>query len=108
MIRRVRFRGEPGRTGSVFFLPKAGAGFAVPHTENTLFGEPNEKGFQFFHGWNIDAAAALRVHILKRLYVEVEEKALFVRYFGVNVDQGTAHHSVKAAEFSFHFGVSFR
>jgi len=108
VIRRVRLRGEPGRTGSIFFLPKAGGGFAVPHTENTLFGQPNEKGFQFFHGWDLDAAAAVRVHIFKRLYVEVEEKALYVRYFGVKVDQGTAQHSVKGAEFSFHFGVSFR
>jgi hypothetical protein len=108
VIRRVRLRGEPGRTGSVFFLPKAGGGFAVPHTENTLFGQPNEKGFQFFHGWDLDAAAAVRVHIFKRLYVEVEEKALYVRYFGVKVDQGTMQHSVKAAEFSFHFGVAFR
>ncbi len=108
VIRRVRLRGEPGRTGSVFFLPKAGGGFAVPHTENTLFGQANEKGFQFFHGWDLDAAAAVRVHIYKRLYVEVEEKAMYVRYFGVNVDQGTAQHTMKAAEFSLHFGVAFR
>ena len=84
------------------------AGFAVPHTENTLFGQPNEKGFQFFHGWDLDAAAALRVHYFKGLYVELEEKVLYVRYFGVNVDQGTAHHNLKAAEFSFHFGFAFR
>ena len=104
----MRLRGEPGQTGSVFFLAKAGGGFAVPHTENVLFGQPNEKGFQFFHGLDMDAGAAIRVHLLQRLYFEVEEKAVFARYFGVKVDRGTAGHSVKASEFTFNFGVSFK
>jgi len=108
LVRRVRLRGESGRTGSVFFLAKGGGGFAVPHTENVLFGQPNEKGFQAFHGWDLDAAAAIRVHMLKRLYFEFEEKALYARYFGVKVDRGTADHSLKASEFNFNFGVSFR
>lgn len=108
LIRRVRLRGERGRTGSVFFLAKAGGGFAVPHTENVLFGQPNEKGFQFFHGWDLDAGAAVRVHLVKRLYFEFEEKAVYARYFGVKVDRGTARHTVKASEFTFNLGMSFR
>ena len=108
LVRRVRLAREPGQTGFVSFLAKGGAGFAVPHTENTLFGQPNEKGFQPFHGWNMDAAAAVRAHVYKPIYVEFEEKLLYARYFGVKVDQGTASHSVKASEFSFHFGASFR
>jgi hypothetical protein len=108
VLRRVRLRGEPTHTGSMFILGKAGGGFAVPHTENTLFGQPNDKGFQPFHGWDLDAAAAFRIHVFKPVYVELEEKLLYARYFGVKVDQGTAHHSVKNAEFSFHFGVAIR
>jgi hypothetical protein len=105
-IRRVRLRGEPGRTGSVSFLAKAGGGFAVPHTENILFSQPNEKGFQFLHGLDVDASAAVRVHVLKRLYVEAEGKGVYARYFGVKVDQGTARHSVKAGEFTFNVGLA--
>jgi len=108
LIRRVRLRGEPKRTGSVFLLAKAGGGFAMPHTENVLFGQANEKGFQFFHGWDMDAGAAVRVHLLKRLYFEFEEKAVYARYFGVKVDRGTARHTVKAGAFTFNFGMSFR
>lgn len=107
LVRRVRLRGEPGRTGSIFLLAKAGGGFAIPHTENVLFGEPNGKGFQPFHGWNLDAGVAVRVHLLKRLYGELEEKAVYARYFGVKVDRGTARHSVKASEFTFNVGVTF-
>lgn len=108
VIRRVRVAGEPGRTGHVAFLAKAGGGFAVPHTENALFDHPNEAGFQFFHGWDLDAVAAVRVHLWRPLYFEFEEKLVYARYFGVNIDRGTARHSVKASEFTFSFGLAFR
>jgi hypothetical protein len=108
VIRRVRVRGEPKRTGYVAFLAKAGGGFANPHTENVLFGEPNDKGFQFFQGWNMDAVAALRLNIFKRLYFEFEDKLVYVRYSGLNVDRGKARQSVKANEFTLNFGVAFR
>jgi hypothetical protein len=108
LIRRVRLRGEPGRTGAVSFLAKAGGGFANPHTENAVFDQPNDKGFQFVQGWNVDAVAAVRIHLFNPLYFEVEEKLIYARYFGVNVDRGTARHSVKASEFTFSFGLAFR
>lgn len=108
LIRRVRLAGEPGRTGHLVFLAKAGGGFAVPHTENTVFGQPNDKGFQFFHGWDVDGVAAVRLHLFRPLYFEFEEKLVYARYFGVKVDQGTARHSVKASEFTFSFGLAFR
>jgi hypothetical protein len=108
LIRRFHVAGAPGRTGHVAVLAKTGGGFAVPHTENTLFGQPNDKGFQPFHGWNLDAGAAVRIHILKPLYFEVEQKFVYARYSGVKVDSGTARHSVKASEFTFNFGMAFR
>ena len=107
-VRRVQLRGEPKRTGSISFLAKAGGGPAMPHTENELFGQPNDRGFQFFHGWDVDAAAAIRLHAYKRLYIEAEEKLVYARYFGVKVDRGTAAHSVKASEFIVSGGFSFR
>jgi hypothetical protein len=107
LVRRYRLAGQHGRTGYLTFLAKAGGGFAVPHTENTLFGVNNEAGFQFFQGWNLDAVAAARVHMFKGLYFEFEEKFVYARYFGVNIDRGKAAHTVKAAEFAFHFGWSF-
>ena len=108
-IRRFRI-GErgPGRTGHVSFLAKAGAGFAIPHTENAVFDQPNDPGFQPFKGWNMDAVAAVRIHVYKPIYVELEEKLLYARYYGVNINRGEAHHSVKANELSFHFGLALR
>jgi len=108
LIRRIRLAGEPGRTGYFALLAKAGGGVAFPHTENTVFGQPNEKGFQFFHGWDLDAAAAVRVHIWKPVYFEVEGKLVYARYFDVKIDRGTARHSVKAAEYNWNFGVAFK
>jgi hypothetical protein len=107
LVRRYRLAGEHRKTGYFTFLAKAGGGFAVPHTENTLFGVNNDAGFQFFHGWTLDAVAAARVHMYKGLYFEFEEKFVYAHYFGVNIDRGEASHTVKAAEFAFHFGWSF-
>lgn len=79
VVRRGGLRGVRERTGAVSWLAKAGGGFAMPHTENVLFGQPNEKGFQFFHGVDMDVAAAVRVTLPKRLYFEFEEKVLYAR-----------------------------
>lgn len=108
LIRRWRLAGEEGRTGYLTFLAKAGGGFANPHTENSVFGQPNEKGFQFFQGWNVDAVAAVRIHIFKPIYFEFEEKLVYARYSGVNIDNGKARHSLKANEFTWSFGWAFR
>jgi hypothetical protein len=107
LIRRYRLTGGPRRTGSIAILLKAGGGFAVPHTENTVFGELNEPGFQFFIGWTADVAAAVRAHLWRGLYFEFEDKLLYARYSGVHVDQGEARHSVKANEFNWNFGWAF-
>ena len=104
----MKLAGSVGRTGYVAVLLKAGGGFAVPHTENTVFGQPNQPGFQWFIGWNVDAGAAVRAHLWCGLYVEFEDKFVFARYFDVNVDRGTARHGVMANEWSFHFGLSIK
>ena len=108
LVRRVQLAGQRHRPGHLVFLAKGGGGFAWPHTENTVFGQPNDKGFQPFHGWNVDAAAAVRLHLWKPFYFEAEEKVVYARYFGVKVHQGTARHSVKANEFTWSFGITFR
>jgi len=108
LLRRARLFREPQRFGHLVFLGKAGGGFAVPHTENHVFDQPNDPGFQPFHGWNLDAAAAARMDLWKGLYFEFEEKLLYAKYYGVNIDQGEARHSVKASEFSWSFGWAFR
>ena len=108
LIRRMTLAGKWGHTGHIALLLKGGGGFAVPHTENALFGQPNEAGFQWFAGWNVDAGAAVRAHVWRGVYVEFEDKFVYARYFDVNVDRGTARHGVTANEFSFHFGLSFR
>ncbi len=108
LVRRIRLAGEPRRAGHLAILLKGGAGFAVPHTENTLFGQPNARGFQAFKGWNVDAAAAARAHLWRGLYFEFEDKLLYARYFGVKIDRGTEAHSITANEFSVNFGFAFR
>ncbi len=108
LIRRIRLAGTPGKSGHVAFLAKAGGGFAWPHTENTLFGQNNDAGFQPFHGWDADASAAVRVNLVKGFYFEFEEKLMYARYFGVKINQGKASQSVKSNEYIWNFGLGFK
>jgi len=108
LIRRYRLAGSVGKTGYVAVLLKAGGGFAVPHTENTLFGQPNAPGFQWFAGWDVDAGVAVRAHLWKGIYAEFEDKFVYARYFDVNVDRGTARQGLTANEWSFHFGFALK
>jgi len=105
VIRRMAIAGEPGHTGNVSLLVKAGAGFAVPHTENAVFDQPNKAGFQWFHGWDTDVAVAARINLFKRVYLELEDKLLYAGYRDININHGIARHSVKGNEMSFSFGL---
>jgi hypothetical protein len=55
----------------------------------------------------LSLAAAVRTHLYRPIYFEAEEKLLYARYYGVNIDRGEAGHRVKASKCSFSFGVAF-
>ena len=89
--------------------PKRAAGSRSRTRRTRCSASRTSKGFQFFQGWNVDAARRRPRRTSGRpLYFEFEEKFVYARYFGVNIDRGTARHSVKANEFSWSFGLSFR
>lgn len=86
--------------------PAAGWRCLTPRTRCST--SRTKRASSFSIGWDMDAAAAVRLHVFKRLYVEVEDKLVYVRYFGIKVDRGTADHSVQANEFVVSAGMAFR
>jgi len=106
VVQRFRILRQPGQTGSIAVLGKAGIGFVVPHTENTLFGIPNEEGFQF-SGPDLGVELAVRLHVFRAIYTEFCEKGVYARYRGVNIDQGHAEQELWAHVTSLSFGASF-
>jgi hypothetical protein len=95
VVQRFPLLGVPGHTGSVALLGKAGIGIMIPHTENTVLGQPNQSGFEF-GGFGTGLEAALRVHVFRGLYVEGAEKGFYGRYRNLNINQGTASQDIWA------------
>jgi hypothetical protein len=106
LAQRFRILRQPGQTGSIAVLGKAGIGFVVPHTENTVFGIPNEEGFQF-SGPDLGVELAVRLHVFRAIYMEVCEKGVYARYRGVNINQGHAEQELWAHVTALSFGASF-
>jgi hypothetical protein len=105
-VQRFSLLGELGTPGNISFLAKAGVGFTMPHTENTVLGEPNEEGFQF-GGLGLGLEGALRVHIYKILFAEIAQKAYYARYRGLNIADGDADQSLWAYVTILSFGVTW-
>src|SRR5579871_6665443 len=71
----------------VDFLGKFGVGPVIPHTQNELFGQRNDQGFQF-GGWNTGAEGSLRATFWHYAYLEYSNKIDYARYHNVNVYEG--------------------
>jgi hypothetical protein len=106
-VQRFPILRKPGQTGSISILAKGGIGFVAPHTENSVFGVPNEKGFQF-SGPALGAEIAVRLHVFRAIYTEFCEKGVYARYHDVNINQGQAQQELWAHVTALSFGASFK
>jgi len=107
IVQRFPLLRNPGQTGSVSVLAKAGIGFVVPHTDNTVFGVPNEQGFEF-SGPDMGLELAVRLHLYRAFFVELCEKGVYARYRNLNINQGRADQELWARVTSLSFGASFK
>jgi hypothetical protein len=90
----------------VDFFGKFGVGPVIPHTQNSLFGKPNNQGFQF-GGWNTGAEGALRATFFRHVYLEYSNKLDYARYSGLNVYEGKAHQAFGTYEMILSLGFVF-
>lgn len=86
------------------FLGKFGIGPVIPHTQNELFGEKNQQGFQL-GGWNTGAEGSLRATFFRYVYLEYSNKVDYARYSGLNVYLGKARQAFGTYEMILSLGV---
>ncbi|HLI92945.1 MAG TPA: hypothetical protein VKU83_05030 [Puia sp.] len=84
-------------------LGKFGVGPVIPHTQNELFGQKNDEGFQF-GGWNTGAEASLRATFCRYVYLEFSNKLDYARYHNLNVYMGAAHQAFGTEEMILSLG----
>ncbi len=88
----------------VDFLGKFGVGPVIPHTQNELFGQKNDQGFQF-GGWNTGAEGSLRATFWHYAYLEYSNKLDYARYHNLNVYDGAAHQAFGTYEMILSIGL---
>lgn len=88
----------------VDFLGKFGIGPVIPHTQNELFGKPNDQGFQF-GGWNTGLEGSLRATFYRYAYLEFSNKMDYARYSGLNLYEGKAHQAFGTYEMILSIGL---
>ncbi|MFT4062175.1 MAG: hypothetical protein QM642_07445 [Edaphocola sp.] len=105
LVKRCNLYQSPGRMLRIDLLAKAGIGPVIPHVENSFFYQKNDPGFQF-GGWNTGVETALRVSVLKYVYLDFAQKADYARYSNLHIYEGTARQSFGTYELILSLGVN--
>lgn len=88
-------------------LLKLGAGPVIPHVKNSIFGNDNSPHFQL-GGWNIDADAAFRLTFFKHIFLELFDKFVYARYWGLKLYQGNGRQAFGCYEMALVIGGTFK
>lgn len=106
LVKRVGIYHTKDRSVAVDFTGKAGVGPVVPHVQNSLFGKPNNPGFQI-GGWNTGLETALRVTVMRYGFLEFSQKVDYARYSNLKVYNGRANQNFGTYELILSAGVIF-
>lgn len=104
LVKRLGLYSTKDRNFYVDFTGKAGAGPVIPHVENSLFGQKNNKGFQI-GGWNAGLETAVRTTFFKYAYLEFAQKVDYARYSHLRVYEGRARQAFGTYELVLSIGA---
>lgn len=104
LVKRLGIYSTKDRNFYVDFTGKAGAGPVIPHVENSLFGQKNNKGFQI-GGWNAGLETAVRTTFFKYAYLEFAQKVDYARYSHLRVYEGRARQAFGTYELVLSIGA---
>lgn len=104
IVKRVGLYKDKSRNLLVDLTGKAGVGPVIPHVQNSLFGHPNDQGFQF-GGWNTGLETALRTTFMHYAFIEFSQKVDYARYSNLKLYQGTAKQNFGTYELILSIGA---
>lgn len=94
---------------SLTWMAKPGAGFVMPRTDVTLFGQRLNNNWKVA-GWIVGFETGARLRFFDRAYLEFVGKTVYANYvncFVLGRGNGKANHQFKAAQLTFTFGYEF-
>lgn len=88
-------------------LAKVGVGPVMPHVYNSIRGKVAEYPSFQLAGWNAGAEAALRLTIMRHLFLEGAYKYSYANYTDIGVYNGTATQKVVTSQIVLSVGYAF-
>jgi hypothetical protein len=105
IVKRKHFLRTYENKIKVDFLGKAGIGPVIPHVQNSLFGHPNDQGFQF-GGWNVGLEGDIRATFFQFVYLEFCNKLDYARYANLGIYEGKAKQAFGTYEWILNLGIT--
>jgi len=119
-VYRLPLFGKTNETFSLAAIGKAGVGIMLPHTSDTIFGNPvdvGEKslsnsvglrnGWWQLNGWTTGVEGGLRFVVWKPVYIEVTDKLAYAYLADLPAYQGTISESLLMNEVIFSLGFTY-
>ena len=88
-------------------LAKAGGGALMPHVYNSIKGKVAEYPSFQLAGWNMGVEGAVRLTLLRYVFVEAAYKYGYMSYSDVGVYNGTATQKLTTTQIIFSGGIAF-
>jgi hypothetical protein len=119
-VYRYPLIGQTNETLSVAAIAKAGVGIMLPHTSDTILGNPNNvgskslgnsigltNGWWQLNGWTTGAEFGFRVVLFKPVYLELTDKVAYARLSDLPAYQGTLQQSLWMNEIVLSLGFTY-
>lgn len=107
LVKRFQLFHPHSKVIRVDALAKVGLGPVMPHVYNSIRGKVAEYPSFQLAGWNAGAEAALRLTIMRHLFLEGAYKYSYANYTDIGVYNGTATHKVTTAQVVLSVGYAF-
>jgi hypothetical protein len=119
-VYRYPLIGQTNETLSVAAIAKAGVGIMLPHTSDTILGNPNDVGGKTFgnaigltngwwqlNGWTTGVELGFRVVLFKPVYLELTDKEAYARFSDLPAYMGTIQQSLWMNEVVLSLGFTY-
>ncbi len=104
LVKRIGLYRSTSNDFALDAVGKAGVGPVIPHTQNMLFGQANDPGFQY-GGWNTGLETVVRATFLRHAFIEFSQKVDYARYSGLHIYGGEAKQSFGTYELILSGGI---
>ncbi|WP_345082106.1 hypothetical protein [Nemorincola caseinilytica] len=107
LVRRIQIYQIKSHNVRIDGLAKVGIGPCMPHTYSSIAGKEIERPSFQWGGWNAGGEAALRLTLMRHIFLEASYKYSYASYKDIAVYNGTAAQKLVTSQMVFSLGYWF-